>query len=112
MTGHTVVGVAAEGFHGMRIGSQPDAFLRMEEDRDDASRGNRGIGITGRLRDDASLNQAQAQVVAISNRLAEAYPETNKGTLADPKAPRPMVAVKRGRSDGKRLLEESPGCCL
>ena len=103
---YTVVGVAAENFHGLRIGSQPDAFLRMEEDRNDASRGNRGIGITGRLRDDASIDQAKAQVVAISNRLAEAYPETNKGTLADPKAPRPMIAVAEARldPDGKEAV--------
>ena len=108
---YTVVGVAAESFHGMRIGSQPDVFLRMEEDRDDASRGNRGIGITGRLRDDASLNQAKAQVVAISNRLAEAYPETNKGTLANPKAPRPMVAVAEARvaPDGKEAVGRVTG---
>jgi predicted permease len=94
---YTVVGVTAESFHGLRVGSQPDVWLRMEEDRDEGSRGNRGIGITGRLRDEASLKQAQTEVNAIANRLAQSYPQTNMGTLADPKAPRPIVAVTEER---------------
>ena len=94
---YTVVGVTAESFRGLRVGSLPDVWLRMEEDQDEGSRGNRGIGITGRLRDEASLKQAQTEVSAIANRLAQSYPETNLGTLADPKAPRPMVAVTEER---------------
>ncbi len=94
---YIIVGVTAESFHGLRIGSQPDVWLRLAEDHEEGARGNRGIGITGRLRDDASISKAQAQVTAIANRLAQAYPETNLGTLAEPQAARPMSIVREQR---------------
>lgn len=91
---HTIVGVSSDNFKGLRLGSVPDLWVRMEEsDR----RGFRGIGITGRLRNGISLEQAQAQVTAIADRLAHAYPATNMGTLAQPKAPRPMTVASEER---------------
>ena len=92
----TIVGVTAESFRGLRLGSQPDLWLRLEES---GSRGDRGIGITGRLRDNATIEQGQAQISSIADRLARAYPETNMGTLAQPKNPRPIVAAAEERLD-------------
>ena len=94
---YTIVGVTADSFRGMRVGDQPELWLRLEEEKGESARGNRGIGITGRLRDNASLEQAQAQITAIANRLAHAYPETNMGTLAQPNSPRPVAVVTESR---------------
>lgn len=94
---YTIVGVGAASFRGLKLGDQPDLWLRIMEERDQSARGSRGLSITGRLRDDASIGQAQAQVAAIANRLARAYPETNMGTLGRPDAPRPMVAISESR---------------
>jgi putative ABC transport system permease protein len=94
---YTIVGVTAGNFHGLRLGEQTDVWLRLEEDSKTGARGNRGIGITGRLRDGVSIAQAQAQITAIFDRLAHAYPETNMGTLAQPNSPRPVTVVTEAR---------------
>src|SRR4030095_16492232 len=56
-------------------------------------RGSRGIFVVGRLKPGATLGQAQAQFETIAARLAEAYPETNLGTLHDPGRPRPVTLI-------------------
>jgi len=94
---YTIVGVTAEGFHDLRLGGPPEVWLRLNMGAQDSERGNRGIGIIGRLRDGASLPQAQAQVTAIADRLAAAYPQTNMGTLAQPNSPRPIIVVPEER---------------
>ena len=93
---YTVVGVTAASFNGIRFGSQPELYLRLEGYGSD-SRGNRGLGIIARLRDDVSIEKARSQVTAIADRLARAYPETNMGTLDQPNSPRPMSVVPEGR---------------
>ena len=98
---YTIVGVTAESFQGLRLGSQPELLLPLTEESKAEARGNRGLGITGRLRDGISVEQAQAQVTAIADRLARAYPETNMGTLAQPDAPRPMSVVPEARINPK-----------
>ena len=94
---YTIVGVAAESFHGLRLGSQPDIWVPMYAKLKDNERGNRGFGITGRLREGVSIKQAQAQLTTIAKHLAEAYPETNMGTLADPKSPRLVTVLPEAR---------------
>ena len=94
---YTIVGVTSEGFRGIRLGDQPELWLRLEEEKGADARGNRGIGITGRLRDGTSVEQAQAQITAIADRLAHSYPETNMGTLAQPNSPRPVAVVSESR---------------
>lgn len=106
---YTVVGVTAESFRGLRLGAQPELFLPLTAESKAEARGNRGLGITGRLRDGVSIEQARAQITAIADRLARAYPETNMGTLAQPDAPRPMSVVPEGRinpnaQEGIRLV--------
>jgi predicted permease len=94
---YTVVGVAAEKFHGLRLGYSPDVWLPMNAKLKESERGNRGFGVTGRMRDGVSLSQAQAQINTIGERLARAYPETNMGTLAQPNSPRPVTVVQESR---------------
>jgi putative ABC transport system permease protein len=43
------------------------------------------------------LSEAQSQIGGIAARLAHAYPETNRGTLAAPGDPRPMLALPHTR---------------
>ena len=94
---YTIVGVAADSFHGLRFGSQPDIWVPLYAKYEESERGNRGFGITGRLREGVSLEQAQAQLTTIAERLARTYPETNMGTLAQPNSPRPVTVVREAR---------------
>jgi hypothetical protein len=57
------------------------------------ARGSRGLALIGRLGIGVTLEQAQAQLDAIADRLARAFPATNLGTLHAPERPRPMTAV-------------------
>jgi putative ABC transport system permease protein len=94
---YTIVGVAAQNFQGLRLTLRPDVWLPLIDKYKDMERGNRGIGITGRLSDNVSVQQAQAQITTISDRLARAYPETNMGTLTEPNLPRPVTVVPEAR---------------
>ena len=48
-------------------------------DQERAIRGDHNYGVIGRLKDGVTLQQAQAELNAISNRLAQDYPDDNKG---------------------------------
>ena len=61
------------------------------------ARGNRSLAIVARLRPGVSLGEAQTQVSTLASRLALVYPDTNRGTLAAPTEPRPMIAVRHSR---------------
>jgi putative ABC transport system permease protein len=79
----TVIGVMGPGFQ-FPIASDPDDRAQMWKplawnDRDRAVRDNHNYGVVARLRDGVSLRQAQAELDAISNRLALQYPAENKG---------------------------------
>ncbi len=95
----TVVGVAADNFRGLRLGPSPEYWLPMMMESASVlnKRGNRGLELTGRLKAGATREQAQAQIATIAARLAQAYPETNLGTLERPKEPRPMTVVGEAR---------------
>ncbi|MBA2734497.1 MAG: ABC transporter permease [Acidobacteria bacterium] len=96
---YTVVGVTAESFRGLRLGQPPEFWIpmMMEPVNTLSKRGNRGVGITGRLKMGVTPEQAQSQLTTIATRLAEAYPETNLGTLERPKEPRPVTALRESR---------------
>jgi putative ABC transport system permease protein len=78
-----VVGVMGPGFD-FPISSDPDARAQMWKplawtDQERAVRDNRNYGVIARLRDKVTLPQAQAELDAISNGLAQEYPSDNKG---------------------------------
>jgi predicted permease len=95
---YEVVGVAPDSFEGLDLGRAfeiwtpllPPAALPEE-------RGNRSFSIIARLRRGTMIAEAQAQVSGIAVRLARDYPKTNLGTLAAPKEPRPMFALRHTR---------------
>ena len=96
---YTVVGVIEPGFRGLRLGLPPQFWVPMavQSEYTEGGRGNRSIEILGRLKPGVTLEQAQTQITTIGTRLAQAYPETNKGTFGHPDDPKPMTVVREGR---------------
>jgi putative ABC transport system permease protein len=79
----TVVGVMGPEFD-FPISGDPDARAQMWKplawtDQERAVRDNHNYGVIARLRAGVTLRQAQAELDAISNRLAQDYPNDNKG---------------------------------
>jgi putative ABC transport system permease protein len=95
---YTIVGVLQDGFGGLDLGQPVDIWLPLVAPPTTAdARGNRSLAIVARLRKGTSLAEAQTEVSALAARLALAYPETNRGTLAAPGDPRPMVVLRHSR---------------
>ena len=96
---YTIVGVTDPEFRGLRLGLPPEFWLPMTTASDYATsgRGDRGLELTGRIKAGVTPAQAQAQMTTIAARLAQAYPETNVGTLERPSEPRPITVVQESR---------------
>lgn len=85
----TIIGVAGRGFNGTQTGSSFDLWLPLMMQAqamprtmgrtwfNDRSAG--WLGLFGRLKPDASLEQTRAELTAISGGLAQSYPDTNTG---------------------------------
>jgi putative ABC transport system permease protein len=96
---YPIIGVTEQSFRGLRLGLPPEFWLPMGAfpSYSAAGRGDRGIELTGRLKSGVSISQANAQITTIAARLAQAYPDTNLGTLERPNEPRPMTVVRESR---------------
>ncbi|HEX5964699.1 MAG TPA: ABC transporter permease [Pyrinomonadaceae bacterium] len=96
---YTIVGVIESSFRGLRLGPPLQFWLSMpaHEQFTSGGRGDRAIDIVGRLRPGVTLEQAQGQMTTIGARLAQAYPETNKGIFGRPDEPRPITVLHEGR---------------
>jgi macrolide transport system ATP-binding/permease protein len=85
----TVVGVAPSEFHGTYPVMDMDAFIPFSadtgEDPDNpvekvwTSRGSRSLTVMGRLKPGVTIKQAQASLNVVTERIAEAHPDTEKG---------------------------------
>ena len=93
----TIVGVAPERFDGLDLGAAVELWTPLEARDSPAARDNRGLSIVGRLEQRSSLRQAQSQLDAIAASLAATSPATNRGTLARPDDPRPMIVLPHTR---------------
>jgi predicted permease len=83
---HTVIGVAPEGFYGTFVGYSFQFWVpaSMQEVFDPGGykledRGARWIEGFARLKPGVTIEQAQAEVSAVTKRLEFAYPTTNRG---------------------------------
>lgn len=72
---HEIVGVMPEGFHFPNNGNLWVPF-QLDPTTD---RGKRHVSVIGRLADGVTMEQAQNALSAVAQRLAETYPETNRG---------------------------------
>ena len=74
---YTVVGVMAKGFD---FPMPAEAWVPLAIDLEHRQqRNNRWLWVLGRLKPGVSFSQASAEMQAIAQRQAEAYPDTNKG---------------------------------
>jgi predicted permease len=96
----TVVGVAPPRFRGLRVGRPTDVWVAGLTRRSAADvwaasdeRGARRLKVLARLRDGATIESATRDLERISIDLASEHPETNRGTLLDPNAPRLFAAT-------------------
>jgi len=96
---YTIVGVTEPSFRGLQLGLPPEFWLptTASSELTRGRRDDRGIQLVGRLKPGVSLAQAQTQLTTISARLAQSYPETNRGTIERPNEPRPMTVVRESR---------------
>jgi predicted permease len=96
---YTIVGVTDRSFRALKLGLPFEFWLPVTASSDLATsgRGNRGIELIGRLKPGVTVEQAQTQLTTIAARLAQAYPETNLGTLARPNEPRPITVLRASR---------------
>jgi len=78
---YTVVGVLPAGFRWVFQPLVVGLWLPLKEtDRTDPA--GRGVRVIARLKSGVTLAQAQAEMDAIANRLAQAYPDTHAGVSA------------------------------
>lgn len=73
----TVVGVMPKDYH-FPMGAELWTPMAMD-DKERAIRASRYMDVVGRLKPGVSVRRAAAEMETISRRLAQAYPETNRG---------------------------------
>jgi hypothetical protein len=79
---YTVIGVAAPRFS---FPDRPDVWVPLVFSTDELNPSNRGghwMGIIGRLAPDVTVAQANAELVAVTRRLEQQYPQSNTGCRA------------------------------
>jgi len=95
---YTVIGVGPERFTGLDLGRATEMWTALQAlPETAAARGTRRLSIVARLHPRATLEEARSQVSTVAARLAAAYPDTNRGTLGAPEAPRPMIVLPHTR---------------
>jgi len=105
----TVVGVVPQEFLGLynivemdaylpigmlRIGSHPDFFTE---------RGDREVRVLGALKPGVTVRQAQAALQVVADRLAQAYPQADKGQIVRV-FPEPIARPEPAAADSKALV--------
>jgi predicted permease len=93
---YRVAGIAPPGFSGLQLGRPCDVWVPLTEGEAGA-RGQRGLGVIGRLRAGASVQAAAAEAETLAASLAVQFPESNRGTRSDPDAPRRMHVARYSR---------------
>ena len=79
----TIVGVTPPEFQGGVSGLALDVWLPQGRWLSQEDRKQRAFQLFGRLRPGASADQANAEVALVLQRLAEKFPESNRGVAAD-----------------------------
>src|SRR5213076_699452 len=79
----TIIGVAPPAFQGAVTALAFDVWLPQGRWWSQEDRKQRVFQLLGRLRPDASAHQAEADAALVLQRLAEKFPESNRGVTAD-----------------------------
>ncbi len=95
---YAVTAIAPDGFRGLHLNRLFDVWVPLDE-KTHARRGDRRLSVIGRLRDGATPQSLDGELATIAARLADEYPETNKGTLRNPDENRRISAVAYTRLD-------------
>ena len=74
-----IIGLLPPGFH-FPEASNTEVWLPFFERLQDTNRGGHNYHVVARLRPNSTVEQAQARLAVIANRLEKAYPGTNKQT--------------------------------
>jgi predicted permease len=96
---YTIVGIASEGFAGLSHGRPCDVWIPLTSPGASDDRGERRLGVIGRLRRRQSIRAAATQVASVAAQLANEYPKTNRGMAERPDAPRTMSVLGYSRLD-------------
>ncbi len=106
-----VIGIAAQRFDDIDVGSAPDIWLPLEfspqliagvRHDDFTERGARWLFMVGRMADGVSLEQLDVQFNSVMGRLAREYPESNLGTRDAPDQARPVTVLPLADAFGQR----------
>jgi predicted permease len=99
----TIIGVAPERFTGIELGTVADVWAPITMYGTIVPflagrpmleiRGARWLRLVGRTAPGASVERVHTELNGIMSRLADAYPQSNRGTLRAPDAPRPVTVV-------------------
>jgi predicted permease len=94
----TIIGIAPPRFDGLNLGGVFEAWRPLPERVGEPRlRGTRGLSVIARLPEGTNMATAQARLDGLAASLAREYPDTNMGTLQDPKRPRAMTLVRHSR---------------
>jgi predicted permease len=84
----SIVGIMPEGFHFPVRGRKTDLWVsfsrdaaRAQDTPEPIERNNHHLEVVARLKADANLAEASAELSAIARSLADAYPDTNRQTV-------------------------------
>ena len=88
---YRIAGVAPERFNGLQLARVTDVWIPWDGRAGGTERGDRRLSIIGRLHPQADLAAARADAQRISSRLAQRYPDTNRGTRSGDDQPRLMT---------------------
>jgi putative ABC transport system permease protein len=94
---YIVAGVTTPRFRGLQVGRDCDVWVPMGTRS--AGRGNRRYTAIGRLTAGVGIEEARRDLERISIDLGTKFPQTNRGTLIDPSAPRRITVVPYSRLD-------------
>jgi predicted permease len=86
----TVIGVGPEMFRGLQSSRPTDLWVPLQG-LDSGERGDRRLSVIARIHDDADA--VNERLLALGDTLARQYPESNRGTVVDPDAPRKLTAL-------------------
>ncbi|HSE38328.1 MAG TPA: ABC transporter permease [Blastocatellia bacterium] len=78
-TSYTIIGVLPKSFYYPTPDTQ--VYIPLVQGKNETARGSRFLRVTGRLKPDVSLGEAQAEMNIIAGRIADQYPDSNADVI-------------------------------